>query len=458
MQEIGPLIKALRKKNKLSAQALSQGICSTKYIYMIEHNERYPSADILHKLFHKLRFDYVKYLRYADLPDALKITELVTRIDMARDFGDMVTVKAFTSELYRMDLKALKMYTDFNLLVVDHVVGVNDGECLQRCYQALNIEDYRAFDRGRLNQYDLNELYLYDYLAYLVYLSGDHEEGLRISKAIFQFFSLMDPMEAFDQFVTVNIIHLACLYQSEGDYGTSLEVLLHCQARQFKRMIAYCRHQVYYLTGLAYKNLKKYDKAKELAEVAGFYCETIGNEGCHLKVKALLEEIKIEDRRHSNRVEGIRVLAREEVQLPYSESKATVQVFVPNIVYVTIKGYANGIIEATLARLGTMLDLYLPNEDTYHLIYDTRYVFQGEFNLDFSLKSQSKLLEQSLNGRSRASVLRLEDALNTSNPVAEAIYKSFEASGNNDGVRFVGRVKSLADAMNIIAALEQIRA
>ena len=68
---IGDIIKEQRTMNNMSRQTIAEGICSEKYIYLIERNERNPSAYILDQLSEKLGIDLFEYYQYQNFKNSI---------------------------------------------------------------------------------------------------------------------------------------------------------------------------------------------------------------------------------------------------------------------------------------------------------------------------------------------------------------------------------------------------
>lgn len=64
MNHIGSIIATLREEKKISRAQLAEGICSEKYIYMIETGQRNPSAEILKSFGNKLNEDLFRYMGF----------------------------------------------------------------------------------------------------------------------------------------------------------------------------------------------------------------------------------------------------------------------------------------------------------------------------------------------------------------------------------------------------------
>lgn len=80
---IGNIIEEQRVSLGMSRKELSEGICTQKYVYLIEKNERNPSAYILNSFSDRLGldlFDYYQYLNYDNKKKCSSIKKILSDI------------------------------------------------------------------------------------------------------------------------------------------------------------------------------------------------------------------------------------------------------------------------------------------------------------------------------------------------------------------------------------------
>jgi transcriptional regulator with XRE-family HTH domain len=143
MDNLGTIIYSLRIKNKMSAQELAEGICSNKYIYMIENNERVPSVEILNKLFEKLKYDYTEYLQFAEMEDSIMVARLVREIDYLRNFDKGEQLKGKIKELEDKNDGTLDQYILYNKAFYELLSHNNMAEAIRYCNDSLLLEGYK---------------------------------------------------------------------------------------------------------------------------------------------------------------------------------------------------------------------------------------------------------------------------------------------------------------------------
>lgn len=78
MGNIGYVIKQLREKSNMSQKELAHGICTPKYIYLIEKGDRTPSCEILDQLGKQLDVNLFDIYKFMDCKHPLTVREVLT--------------------------------------------------------------------------------------------------------------------------------------------------------------------------------------------------------------------------------------------------------------------------------------------------------------------------------------------------------------------------------------------
>lgn len=119
---IGNLIYEIREDRGLSRAEASQGICSDKYIYMIENGDRVPSIKILYDLSHKLKYNFFHTLSYLSDKNPLALKDAINKFIEFRVRQDYDAIGSYIETL-----KASDHYhkESFRLLVAIHSAYLN---------------------------------------------------------------------------------------------------------------------------------------------------------------------------------------------------------------------------------------------------------------------------------------------------------------------------------------------
>ncbi len=98
MNHIGNVIKDHRNMLHMSRKALSENICSDKYLYLIEKGERTPSSEITRLLGDRMGVDLFKYHLYLDCVNPIQICYYIEKFYKSRRENDLVSLMELTEE------------------------------------------------------------------------------------------------------------------------------------------------------------------------------------------------------------------------------------------------------------------------------------------------------------------------------------------------------------------------
>lgn len=89
MGHIGKVIRQYREKQNLSRADIVDGICTEKYLYLIEQGKRTPSVSIVRQLGNRLSVDFFKYYEYLECKYPTDILECIEEFSLCRRLNDM---------------------------------------------------------------------------------------------------------------------------------------------------------------------------------------------------------------------------------------------------------------------------------------------------------------------------------------------------------------------------------
>lgn len=99
---IGDIIEKQRLLLGMSRKSLSEGICSEKYVYLIERNERNPSAYILNSFSDRLGLDLFEYYQYLNYDDKTKVFKHKERFERYSQTSDIMKLKKESVEASKL--------------------------------------------------------------------------------------------------------------------------------------------------------------------------------------------------------------------------------------------------------------------------------------------------------------------------------------------------------------------
>lgn len=250
---IGDIIKKYRIAHELTRKELADGICTEKYIYLIEKNERNPSPFILNDLSDRLGTDLFEYYPYLGYDTKDKIYEHRQNMERYSQTSDVIKMKeeadkaaqltAFQEEpliydiqvvnfLYQVIIEGKANEAIYGLnkmlsnekIIIDPLTLVNAYVALTTAYQleemweeaiesisvAYNLIEYKT----NFSRYNTVVITVYTSLAALLYNLKDYENLVKYSMLLIDF---QEKYSEFNRVYYVNF-YLSFAYFHLGEY------------------------------------------------------------------------------------------------------------------------------------------------------------------------------------------------------------------------------------------------
>lgn len=133
MSGLGHLIRLLRENAALTREELAEGVCSSKYIYLIEKGARIPAAKLMDELGTKLGVDLFEYTYYLDCEEPLMVKKTVVFMETLRHEHRFDELMQLNHQVHGMnDFKkvSLKHEVEYNRLIINLFVNKRFAEVL----------------------------------------------------------------------------------------------------------------------------------------------------------------------------------------------------------------------------------------------------------------------------------------------------------------------------------------
>lgn len=101
---IGPIIKEKRLSIGLTQKELAEGICTDKYIYLIETKQRNPSVKMINKLSEKLKTDLFQYYQYLHFENPATVMEYKERFERHIQLSEIEKLKEAADEAAQLNV------------------------------------------------------------------------------------------------------------------------------------------------------------------------------------------------------------------------------------------------------------------------------------------------------------------------------------------------------------------
>lgn len=188
VQNFGLALKKIRQMRGHSRESLAEGICSNKYIYLIEKGQRMPSAQVLGLLSRRLNDDLKNYILLSEYEDPIFIYKIVVAIFKARIMRNIEDLNEHVKELENFIPEDDRMYNYvlWNKSIYAQYIG--DGElALSYCWKA--VDKTRTRKQGILEIMEMLpnkclgkfEYHILNTLIYLLYLNDYKEMSVNLA-------------------------------------------------------------------------------------------------------------------------------------------------------------------------------------------------------------------------------------------------------------------------------------
>lgn len=255
---IGQIIKKQRILKNKTQQELADGICSPKYIYLIEREERNPSAYILNQLSEKLAIDLFEYYQYLEFENPVAVIEHRKNIDKYIQAGDLEKLKEESSKAAQIE-DFQKEPLSYDIMVIDSLhKGLLEGKTSETISELTE-----AFDKEELNIDSLTLINGYTVLSTCYQIEGQLDQAKEI---LDQAYDLIKNKKDFSRYhsVIINVmISLISYFYNAEEYEALKKYskeLIDFQEEQNKFNQIY---YPYYLLSYAYYQSNQLMKAKE---------------------------------------------------------------------------------------------------------------------------------------------------------------------------------------------------
>lgn len=153
---IGLIIKEKRLDKGWSQKKLAEGICTNKYISLIETNQRNPSVNMLNKLSKRLEIDLFEYYQYFHLENPSIVLEYKRKFERYIQLGDLEKLRLESNKAAKLPMFQSKplIYdiTIINLLYEGIVEGKNN-QAIEKIKKILRKENLKIDPLTRVNGY-----------------------------------------------------------------------------------------------------------------------------------------------------------------------------------------------------------------------------------------------------------------------------------------------------------------
>lgn len=287
MNHFGILIREYRESLSISRKELAEGICTEKYIYLIEKGDRTPSVDILSVISERLGVDLFEYYQYLECDNPIVVRDALRQFNICRrkfDFNELEKVTNTVIQYPDFKSKPWIYEIEVNLLFISIFKKRNYIEGKEKILNLLN-----DLEAKYSNSY--YALYLYTLLMVCYQFLEDltnAKETLQTAERI------IHNKENIDKFniliIAIKVCSITISYYS-GEHELVIqkgnEFLLYLYSLSVYLYIYYA----YFYLSFSYYNLGKYEEASEYFR-KGFNSLMVEDKQTDVNILYELEEFK----------------------------------------------------------------------------------------------------------------------------------------------------------------------
>lgn len=293
MSTINELIKRVREKEGLSVSELADGVCTKKYIYLIEKHERTPSHYILHEFNKKFKTDLFELLHFMETSDPILYAEIHRKLIDASNRNDIFEIQRLLLRLPDEPCDSIELKQFFLSMKGITVLYIDNDkkECKTIIEKGLELTnkkaDLKSIDYEHLT---ISEAYLYCLLvSYKRYakLNLDLEHDL---SPFIHFLENHNDQESINILFLLSIHKFTILFEKKQyneilNFADRIGITLSSSQTSI--------YNIYYFKALALFHLGDYKDSERYCLMALELCRVYNLDFVHSKCKALLSEIKI---------------------------------------------------------------------------------------------------------------------------------------------------------------------
>lgn len=255
---IGDIIKEQRKLLNMTQKELAEGICSTKYIYLIEKNERNPSAFVLNDLSERLGIELFEYYNYFDYKNNQLVLEHQKNFDYYTENSDIIALKKESIKAAELkDFQEEPLIYDIKTIHLTYKLNVEGKieESIKELNEIVTKEDIVAGNIAIINCYVVLST-AYQYIG----------EWDKAEVAVEKAYEMIKGKIRYQRYGTTIIsvyISLVAVYFNQGDYDQVIErayelKMIHDKYSRYNRV-----YYVNFYLAFAYFNKDNKKKARK---------------------------------------------------------------------------------------------------------------------------------------------------------------------------------------------------
>lgn len=267
MNNIGKVIRTLRMQQKLSQSELAKGICTAKYLYLIEKGDRTPSNEVMGALSRKLGEDLFEFYDYLSYEDPIAVRQIIHKVQQ------VLKVPAY-EQLPSLIEEALQL-PDFHKPPLSHHITYQQGICLLQLEQnpqaslALAQDALRSWEPGWIDSpYYLRHQNL---LARSHLALGEPEAACLVSSRAIQSLNKLMSLKEYQQLILSTYITDLMAHLAAGHFQATVQKGNDLLALQAQWNRSDTSVYLYFMLAFAYRKISNPLESSRMLEYGIMY-------------------------------------------------------------------------------------------------------------------------------------------------------------------------------------------
>jgi len=289
---LGRFMRSVRESRNLTMEEVSKGICTKKYIYLIEKDKRIPSVSILKMLGKKMEIDFFEYLAYIDCFDPIKVRNVLSEFTKLRKMNAYDQLEKLNNEI-KMDMDFItepwKYEVEYNTVMI-YLLKYNN-------YRKALTLIYSVFEKGSISkefsEHDLKNvsgslIQFYNLLGIYWKHMGEYQKSISLFQKMYNFLiSKRNLIEYRDIYINVTL-NLMQVYFMTFEYVSINELSKELLEFQIKNVIIDRLSVNYAIQAASYYKLGEKTKAIQMFQKSMYLCIAFEQ---RMLIESILKEI-----------------------------------------------------------------------------------------------------------------------------------------------------------------------
>lgn len=215
---IGDIIKEQRLALNMSRKTLAEGICTEKYVYLIETKKRNPSTYILNSFSERMGIDLFEYYQLLSYKDKSAVADYKERFERYIQLGNLEKLREVSLEAAKLaDFQVEPLSYDIVIIELVHR-GLVLGETSQVIKELNDV-----FKQDKLNIDNITLINGHVLLASCYQMEGQLDQAAEVLKVAYDMIKDKGEFARYNTVIITVLISIASLLHNTEEYDELIQ-------------------------------------------------------------------------------------------------------------------------------------------------------------------------------------------------------------------------------------------